>query len=60
MSDMVVVKAKIKEFAKVGDKTLNVASDFAIKLNEKAVAMIKDACERAKANGRNTVMAKDV
>jgi len=56
----VVVKAKIKELAKVGEKALNVSTDFAPKLAEKVEVMIKEACERARANGRNTVMAKDL
>ena len=56
----VIVKAKIKEYAKIDDKSLNVSGDFAEKLNEKAVALIKEACQRAKANSRNTVMAKDL
>ena len=56
----VVVKAKIKELAKVGEKTLNVSTDFSPKLAEKVETMIKEACERARSNGRNTVMAKDL
>lgn len=55
-----IVKAKIKDVAKVDDKALNVSADLADKLNEKVVAMVKEACVRAKANGRTTVMAKDL
>ena len=55
-----IVKAKLKEYAKVDDKSLNVSADLADKLNEKVVAMVKEACARAKANGRTTVMAKDL
>ena len=55
-----IVKAKLKEYAKVGDKALNVSADLSDKLNEKVIAMVKEACARAKANGRNTVMAKDL
>ncbi len=55
-----VVKAKIKEYAKVDDKLLNVSGDFADRLSERVECMIKDACKRAKDNGRNTVMAKDL
>lgn len=55
-----IVKANIKEAAKVDDKPLNVSADFSDKLNEKVEAMIKEACARAKSNGRNTVMAKDL
>jgi histone H3/H4 len=56
----VVVKAKIKELAKIGEKALNVSTDFPPKLAMKVESMIKEACERARANGRNTVMAKDL
>lgn len=53
---MLVVKAKIKDYA----TGFNVAGDFAEALNEKCVAMIKDALRRAEGNGRRTVMAKDL
>lgn len=53
---MLVVKAKIKEVA--GD--ISVAGDFAEALNEKVVALVKDAVKRAEANNRRTVMAKDL
>ncbi len=53
---MLVVKAKIKDYA----TGYNVAGDFADALNEKAVQLIKDAVKRADANGRRTVMAKDL
>lgn len=56
MSEMIVVKSKIKELA--GD--CNVAGDFAEALNEVAVGLVKRAAERAAANGRKTVQAKDV
>ena len=56
MADGLIVKSKIKEYA--GD--FNVAGDFADSLSKKAEQMVKDACERAKANGRKTIMAKDI
>jgi histone H3/H4 len=55
-----VVKAKIKEYAKVDDKLLNVSGDFADKLSVKVENLIREACRRAKENGRSTVMAKDL
>ena len=56
---MLVVKAKLKDVAKeMGD--FSVASDFADKLDGKVTAMVKEACERAKANNRRTVMARDL
>ncbi|RJQ16916.1 DUF1931 domain-containing protein [Candidatus Woesearchaeota archaeon] len=56
MADAVIVKAKIKELA----QGYNVAGDFADALDEKAKQLIKDAIKRAEANGRKTVMAKDL
>jgi histone H3/H4 len=53
---MIVVKAKIKELT--GD--YNVAGDFADALNKKVEQMVKDAVTRAEANGRKTVMPKDI
>ncbi len=53
---MIIVKAKIKEIS--GD--FNVAGDFAEALDKKVEQMVKNACARADANGRKTVMAKDL
>ncbi len=52
----VVVKSKIKELA----NGYNVAGDFAEELDTQVKDIIKKAIERAKANGRRTVMAKDI
>ncbi len=59
MSEL-VVKAKIKEIAKIDEKPLNVSTDFYEKINKKVENLIIGACQRAKANSRNTVMGKDV
>ncbi|MCX8147320.1 MAG: DUF1931 domain-containing protein [Candidatus Woesearchaeota archaeon] len=56
MSDLLVVKAKIKEVA----KGCNVSGDFAEALDKKLRQLVADACARAEANGRKTVMAKDL
>ena len=37
-----VIKAKLKEYAKHGDKALNVAGDFADALNAKVEALINE------------------
>lgn len=58
--DGVIVKAKVKESAKLDEKPLNVSEDFYLKLNDAVKRLIEEACKRAKANGRNTVMGKDV
>jgi len=52
----VVVKAKIKEIA----EHFNVSSDFSEALDKKVREQIKKAIERAEANGRRTVMPKDL
>ncbi|MBW2970644.1 DUF1931 domain-containing protein [Candidatus Woesearchaeota archaeon] len=56
MADLLVVKSKIKDFV----QGLNVAGDFAEALDEEVKAMVKKAVERAKANNRKTLMAKDL
>ena len=55
-----IVRSNIKIYAKIDDKALNVSGDFGDKLNKKVEDLIKEACSRAKSNGRNTVMAKDL
>ncbi|MBT4576895.1 DUF1931 domain-containing protein [Candidatus Woesearchaeota archaeon] len=56
MAEILVVRSKVKEFA----KGMNVAGDFADNLSEKVGALIKDACRRAKENGRSTIKARDL
>ncbi len=53
---MLVVKSKIKEHA----TDLNVAGDFAEALDKKIEALILEACNRCKANGRKTIQARDL
>ncbi len=53
---MLVVKAKIKTAV----PGYNVAGELADALNKKVEEMLKKAAERAEANGRKTVMAKDL
>lgn len=53
---MLVVKSKIKEHS----SDLNVAGDFADALDKEVESMIQKACERAKANGRKTLQARDL
>lgn len=54
--EMLVVKSKVKDVA----KNHNVAGDFAEALNEMIVWCVMQACERAKANGRRTIQARDL
>ncbi|MFH1505456.1 MAG: DUF1931 domain-containing protein [archaeon] len=56
MADWIIVKAKIKE--NIGD--FNLGGDFSEALNEKVKGLVKDAVARAEANGRKTIMAKDL
>ena len=56
MTDLLVVRAKIKEAA----KDCNVAGDFADALDKKVRQLVADACARAKGNNRRTVMGKDL
>jgi len=56
MAESLVVKAKIKDVA----KGYNVSGDFADALSSEVDKQIKRACSRAEANGRKTVMAKDL
>ncbi len=56
MSDSVIVKSKLKELA----PGYNVGGDLADALDEKVKGLVRDAVRRAEANGRKTVMAKDL
>ena len=53
---MIVVKAKIKEVA----EGFNISSDFAEGLDVEVKRIVKKASERAEANNRRTIMAKDL
>ncbi len=55
----IIVKSRIKDFAEVDGKKLNVAAEAADALSKKVIEIIKRASKRAKLNGRNTLMAKD-
>jgi len=50
-----IVKSQIKEVAK-----MNISSDFAPALEEKVKKLIEEAVARAEANGRRTLMSKDL
>ena len=56
MADLLVVKAKIKDA--IGN--FNVAGDLAQELDSIVRELVKKAAARAEANGRRTVMAKDL
>ncbi len=50
-----VVKSKIKEYTE-----LNVGEEFSREFEKKVENLLKDAEERAKANGRKTIYARDI
>ena len=56
MAELLVVRSKVKDAA----KGMNVAGDFADALSVQVQALVKDACRRAKENGRSTVKARDL
>ena len=56
MSDMLVVRSKIKECA----KGCNVSGDFAESLSGEVKKLIERAAERAKANNRSTIKPRDL
>lgn len=60
MTKSLIVRFQVKESAKLEEKQLNVSADFYTELEKKVKILIEKACERAKLNGRNTVMGKDV
>jgi histone H3/H4 len=60
MGTSLVVKSQIKDYAKVGEKELSVSNDFYDALNKKVEKIIGEACIRAVANNRNTLMGRDV
>jgi len=51
-----IIKSKIKEAV----PDLNVASEVAEALNKKVLKVLEEASERAKANGRRTLQARDI
>ena len=56
MAEMLVIRSKIKDYC----KDCNVSGDFAEALSKKVEGLVSDAVERAKANGRKTVQARDL
>jgi histone H3/H4 len=55
-----VVKSQIKEIVDGVVKDTKVSSDLAHALDEKVKEILTNAVKRAEANGRRTVMAKDL
>lgn len=55
MTDL-IIKSKIKEAV----PDLNVSAEVADALNKKVGQILKEAAERAKANGRRTLQGRDI
>lgn len=55
-SNWIIVKSKIREIT----GAFNVSVDFTEELNKKVKQMVQDAMKRAEANGRKTVMGRDI
>ena len=55
-----IVKSKVKEIVKEIAGDFNVADKFADTLDVKARQLISDAVKRAQANGRKTLMPRDI
>ena len=60
MAELLVVRSKIKDYAKDGKDDFNVSGDFADALHGRVETMIRDAVKRAKENGRRTVQPRDL
>lgn len=58
MADSIIVQSKLKEAVKGLD--LRMDSNLADALNAKVTAMLKDAANRAKQNGRGTLRPHDL
>ena len=60
MAKSVIVKAQVKELAKIDEKELSVAEEFYTALEDEVKKLVEKACKRAKSNQRNTIMARDL
>lgn len=58
---MIVVRTQIKDMLKEsGTDVQNISSDFLEALDKKVREMVSQACKRAAANSRRTVMSRDL
>lgn len=58
MADMLVVKSKIREYAK--KKKMNLGGDAVAALTKEVQKLVDRAAERAKANRRSTIKGRDI
>lgn len=59
MGTAIVVRSQIRNYAKINEKALNISNEFYEALNRKVQKMIEEACVRAIANNRTTLMGRD-
>ena len=57
---MLVVRTQVKEIVKEVSGINNISEDFMDRLEKKVESLIGESCQRAKENGRRTLMGKDV
>jgi len=60
MTKSVIVKTQIKELAVFDGKPLSVSEEFYDSFELKAKELLHEACKRAKANQRNTLLGRDL
>ena len=58
MGESYIVKSKVREFAK--EKEMNVSGEADKALSEAVENLLEKAVERAEANGRKTIKARDI
>lgn len=58
----IIVRTHVRKVVEEIDqqKVINISNDFFVELCKKVEDIVKDSCKRARANGRNTVMGKDL
>ena len=57
---MLVVRTQLKEIVKELSGINNISEDFLERLDKKVELLVGEACQRAKENGRRTLMGKDI
>jgi len=57
---MLVVRTQLKEIVKELSGINNISEDFMERLDKKVTSIIAESCQRAKENGRKTLMGKDI
>ncbi len=58
MADVLVVKSKVREYAK--KKKMNLGGDAVEALTREVTRLVDRATERAKANRRSTIKGRDI